>query len=240
MSSTLLLAQVTSRPNGGIFETFMQSGPMGKFVLGMLLVFSLVSWTIMVYKAVQLRRASQQGRRFLRVFRASKRFGEVQAAAAELAASPLVGLFQAGYAEIDHQVKAHREDEGDDGGRYRLKSLDGVERSLQRACGVELRALARGTQFLATTASACPFVGLFGTVWGIMISFEQIGVQGTTSLVAVAPGIAEALVNTAAGLAAAIPALIGYNYFGGRLRHVRSEMDDFVLEFMNLAERNFT
>ena len=240
MSSMWWLAQIPGRTQGGILQTFLQSGAMAKFVLALLLGLSLVSWTIMVFKAVQLHRAADQNRKFLRVFRASKRFGEVQAATAGLAASPLVGLFQAGYAEIDHQVKAQRDGEGEERGRYRLKSLDGVERSLQRATGIELRALARGAQVLATTASASPFIGLFGTVWGIMVAFEQIGIQGTTSLVAVAPGIAEALVNTAAGLAAAIPALIGYNYFGGRLRHVRSEMEDFVLEFMNLAERNFT
>ena len=240
MSPILLLAQVGSRPRTGIFQTFLQSGPMAKFVLGLLLALSVVSWTLMFYKAIQFRRALGQNRTFLKIFRGSKRFGEVQNATAALSASPLVGLFQAGYAEIDHQVKAFREIEGEDRGRYRLKSLDGVERSLQRAAGIELRSLARGTQILATTASASPFIGLFGTVWGIMVAFEQIGIQGTTSLVAVAPGIAEALVNTAAGLAAAIPALIGYNYFGGRLRHLRSEMDDYVLEFMNLAERNFT
>jgi biopolymer transport protein TolQ len=94
--------------------------------------------------------------------------------------------------------------------------------------------------FLATTAAAAPFIGLFGTVWGIMVAFSDIGASGTTSIVAVAPGIAEALVNTAAGLAAAIPALVGYNYFANRTRRLRARMDDFVLEFLNLAERNFT
>jgi biopolymer transport protein TolQ len=115
-----------------------------------------------------------------------------------------------------------------------------VERSLRRALAVEQQLLTKGTAFLATTASASPFIGLFGTVWGIMVAFTDIGSSGSTSIVAVAPGIAEALINTSAGLAAAIPALVGYNYFGARLRASRAEMEDFILEFLNLAERNFT
>lgn len=239
VQSLLLLAQTTPA-HPSLVSTFLRSGPMALFVLGLLLVLSLGSWTIIAFKLVQLRRAAAQGAKFLEVFRTSKRFGEVQAATPKLTASPLVGLFQAGYAEIDHQVRALRSMDGDAAAGYRIKSLDAVQRSLQRAVGVELRSLSRGTQFLATTASASPFIGLFGTVWGIMVAFEQIGIQGTSSLVAVAPGIAEALVNTAAGLAAAIPALIAFNYFGGRIRTFRSEMEDFTLEFMNLAERNFT
>ncbi|MCL4836384.1 MAG: MotA/TolQ/ExbB proton channel family protein [Thermoanaerobaculia bacterium] len=236
-----LLAQLPPQPpRPGLLETFLASGPMALFVLGILLALSLASWTIMLLKVIQLRRAEAQSRKFLEVFRGSRRFGEVQAASGQLAASPLVGLFQAGYAELDHQVKAARELEAEPSARYRIKSLEAVERSLKRAEGIELRGLARGTQVLATTASASPFIGLFGTVWGIMVAFEQIGLQGTTSLVAVAPGIAEALVNTAAGLAAAIPALVGYNYFSGWIQRIRGELDDFVLEFMNLAERNFT
>ncbi|MCY3928633.1 MAG: MotA/TolQ/ExbB proton channel family protein [Acidobacteria bacterium] len=115
----------------------------------------------------------------------------------------------------------------------------GLERTLRRAANVELRVLARNTSWLATTAAAAPFIGLFGTVWGIMIAFNDIGASGTATITAVAPGIAEALVNTAAGLVAAIPALVGYNYLATRLRQLRAEMDDFTLEFLNLAERNF-
>jgi biopolymer transport protein TolQ len=152
----------------------------------------------------------------------------------------MVGIFQAGYAEIDAQVKAAQEGAAKNPSAFRVKSLEGVERSLRRAIGVEQAVLNRGTSFLATTASASPFIGLFGTVWGIMVAFGEIGASGNTSLTTVAPGIAEALINTAAGLAAAIPALVGFNYFGARLRDVRNQMQDFVLEFMNLTERNFT
>ncbi|MDX1503946.1 MAG: MotA/TolQ/ExbB proton channel family protein, partial [Thermoanaerobaculia bacterium] len=161
----------------------------------------------------------------------------VSQAAESLDASPLVGLFQAGYVEIDSQIKAA----GDEAGSgYRLRSLEGLHRSLRRALAVERGELSRGIAFLATTASSSPFIGLFGTVWGIMIAFRDIGVTGSTSLATVAPGIAEALVNTAAGLVAAIPALVGYNLYSNRVREMTRDMEDFILEFLNLAESNFT
>jgi biopolymer transport protein TolQ len=145
-----------------------------------------------------------------------------------------VGLFRAGYAEIEAQI-AHSE-----GGRQTVKSLDSVERSLIRATRIESARLSRFVPFLATTAAATPFIGLFGTVWGIMEAFGTIGATGSTSITAVAPGISEALINTAAGLFAAIPALLAYNHFVQRLRGAKGEMEDFTLEFMNLTERNFT
>jgi biopolymer transport protein TolQ len=242
LSSTV--AQVSVGAPGsraGILEQFLQSGPMGKAVFALLVLFSLVSWTIMLGKYFQLGRSNRHTRAFLDTFRRSRKFSEVNAATSRHVASPMVGLFQAGYVEIDSQVKARREEESaGGGGKYRIKSLTAVERSLRRALAIELQLLAKGLPFLATTAAACPFIGLFGTVWGIMIAFNDIGATGSTSIVAVAPGIADALVNTAAGLGAAVPALIGYNYFGSRLRGLRAEMEDFVLEFMNLTERNFT
>lgn len=231
-------AQLSS--STGLVHLFRQSGPMALVVLGLLVVFSLTSWTIMIGKFFQFRRAAEHTRRFLEIFRNSKRFSEVSAATGKLYASPLVGLFQAGYVEVDAQVKSFQEQSGQTTQRYRIKSLDGVERSLRRALGVEMAVLNRGLGFLATTASASPFIGLFGTVWGIMVAFGDIGRTGSTSIVAVAPGIAEALVNTAAGLVAAIPALIGYNAYNQRIRRVRGEMEDFSLEFLNLTERNFT
>jgi biopolymer transport protein TolQ len=247
LPSTMLLAQLAPTAGTGqgqdIFGLFLGSHWVGKGVFLLLALMSLASWTIMIGKYVQLSRSATHTRRFLDIFRRSRKFSEVNAATTRHVASPLVGLFQAGYVEIDAQVKARREEEppaASPQGRYKIKSLLGVERSLRRALAVELLLLAKGTPFLATTASASPFIGLFGTVWGIMLAFNDIGATGSTSIVAVAPGIAEALVNTAAGLAAAIPALVGYNYFGSRLRALRSEMEDFILEFMNLSERNFT
>ncbi len=234
----LILAQAAG--GSGIAEAFGRSGPMAGVVLGLLALMSIVSWAILLWKVLHIRRARGQTRKFLEIFRGSKRFSEVSAATARVAVSPLVGVFQAGYAEIDGQIRAAGDEGAADKGRYRIRSLAGVERSLRRAIASETQILARGASFLATTAAAAPFIGLFGTVWGIMQAFDDIGRTGSTSLVAVAPGIAEALVNTAAGLAAAIPALIGYNYLGGQFKRLRNLMEDFALEFMNLSERNFT
>lgn len=237
-----VVAQATS-PAGrpGLLEVFFQAGPMAWTVALVLLALSVGSWSIMLGKYLQLQRAQAHTSTFLERFRNSQRFSEVAVEAKRLQASPLVGLFEAGYAEIDSQVKAgRRPEERAPATSYRMKSLVSLERTLRRATGSELGRLARGTAFLATTAAASPFIGLFGTVWGIMVAFQDIGLSGSTSLVAVAPGIAEALINTALGLVAAIPALLGYNYYAARLKGVRADLDDFTLEFMNLAERNFT
>jgi len=216
---------------------FMETGWMGRFVFLVLAILSVSSWAVMLAKYVHFRRATRHTARFLEVFRRSQRFSEVQAATSKLYASPLVGLFQAGYVEVDSQIKS--QGQNPEGG-YRLRSMDSLQRSMRRAYGDELLSLSRGTGLLATTAAVSPFIGLFGTVWGIMLAFQDIGVTGSTSLVAVAPGISEALINTAAGLAAAIPALMGYNFFANLIRRARMEMDDFILEFMNISERNFT
>jgi biopolymer transport protein TolQ len=232
----------------GLFDFFSQAGPVAKLILGLLALLSLLSWAVVIGKLVQLSRADGQSERFLEAFHRSSRFSEVNAQAGKLHASPLVGIFQAGYAEIDSQIKHAREmAERPERARsqpatvdYRITSLPSLERSLARAISVEIQGIARWTPLLATTAAASPFIGLFGTVWGIMVAFRDIGMSGSTSIVAVAPGISEALINTAAGLAAAIPALLAYNYFVNRTRRLKAAMEDFVLEFLNLAERNFT
>jgi biopolymer transport protein TolQ len=225
----------------GLLDFFWDSGPMAKVVLGILVLFSLGSWTVMIGKAVQLNKADRQSEKFLEAFHRSQRFSEVNATAGKLSSSPLVGIFQAGYAEIDSQIKnAPEPEKPGERKAYRITSLPALQRTLQRAAGLEMQSVTRWTSFLATTAAAAPFIGLFGTVWGIMVSFNDIGLSGSTSIVAVAPGISEALINTAAGLAAAIPALIGYNYYGQRIRRLKMRLEDFILEFLNLAERNFT
>jgi biopolymer transport protein TolQ len=237
----ILFLQLGPERGPGIFDFFLRSGPMAKFIFALLVLFSLASWAIIIGKLVQLRRADQQSEKFLEAFHRSQRFSEVNALAGKLSASPLVGIFQAGYAEIDSQIKNAPEPERPGERKaYRITSLPALQRTLARAQGIEVRGVVRWTTFLATTASAAPFIGLFGTVWGIMDAFNDIGLQGSTSIVAVAPGIAEALINTAAGLGAAIPALVAYNFFSHRVRQVKARMDDFVLEFLNLAERNFT
>jgi len=237
--SLILVGQTPSPGTTGLAEAFGRSGAMAQVVLGLLLFFSIGSWAIFLWKIVHLKRADRQGRKFLEIFRASKRFSEVSAATARLSTSPLVGIFQAGYAEIDHQIRSQPEDTAARG-QYQIRSLVSVERTLRRALTGELQVLTRAATFLGTTAAVTPFIGLFGTVWGIMRAFEDIGRTGSTSLVAVAPGIAEALINTAAGLGAAIPALMGYNFLAGRFKRLRHQMEDFALEFLNLTERNFT
>ena len=224
-----------------ILSFFGETGTTAKVVLGILLFFSFVSWVIIFAKFLRFRRVSRQSEKFVGFFRKSKRFSEVNTFAGELSDTPLTTLFKAGYAELDAQVKANRTEDspptgGGTQGKLIIKNISGIE----RAIGVEMSRLTRSMTFLATTASACPFIGLFGTVWGIMQSFRAIGLTGSTSIAAVAPGISEALINTAAGLAAAIPAMIFYNYFMGKVREQRAGMEDFSLEFINLAERNFT
>src|SRR5262249_34381035 len=183
---------------------------------------------------------------FIEVFRRSSKFSEVQAVCRSLEASPLVGLFQSGYAELTAQLRQATPDPAlaahpkPAAPRPTLKSLDAVDRALMRASMVEVNKLEQRISWLATTASIAPFIGLFGTVWGIMSAFLNISQTGTTNLQSVGPGIAEALIATAAGLAAAIPAVLFYNNLTQRVKVFASGMDDFAMEFLNIAERNFT
>jgi biopolymer transport protein TolQ len=230
-------------------QLIADSGYVAKAVLLSLSLMSVFCWAIIFYKLWTFRRADRQSGSFLEVFRRSNKFSEVQAVCRSLGDSPLVGLFQAGYAELSTQLRQSPSQEepvpsgaNPRGGAARpmLKSLTSVDRALMRASTVEMTKLESRIAFLATTASIAPFVGLFGTVWGIMEAFLAIGEQGSTSLGVVAPGIAEALITTAAGLAAAIPAVIAYNQLSHRVKQFASQMDDFAMEFLNIAERNFT
>jgi biopolymer transport protein TolQ len=224
-----------------ILTLVTDAGPVVQAVLVALLLFSAASWGIIVFKKLQLRRADAATRAFLAVFRKSSRFSEVQAASAHLGASPLVGLFPAGYAELTAQLRAPGDDRPAGGAsRPTLRSLDAVDRALLRASTVEVNKLEQRVPFLATTASITPYIGLFGTVWGIMSSFLGIAAAGSTSLNVVAPGIAEALIATALGLFAAIPAVYFYNDLTSQVKKSANEMDDFSMEFLTLAERNFT
>jgi biopolymer transport protein TolQ len=224
---------------------------LSKSVLLILLLFSAVSWGIILYKVWQYRRAERDSGTFLQVFRKSTKFSEVQSICASVTASPLVGIFQAGYAEINTQLRhpPNKAGAGNPDGepkpqagapRPTLRSLDAVDRALLRATSAEVGKLEHRVPFLATTASITPFIGLFGTVWGIIYAFQNIGLQGSTSLSVVAPGIAEALIATAAGLFAAVPAVYFYNSFTTRVKDFATQMDDFALEFLNISERNFT
>ena len=224
------------------FQLLTQGGLIAEAVLVLLLIFSAISWGVILFKFWQYSKAGRHTSSFLDVFRKSSKFSEVQAVCRSLPDSPLVGLFQAGYAELNLQLRGGNTEAkpGAAPARPTLKSLDAVDRALLRATTVEMTKLERRVPFLATTASITPFIGLFGTVWGIMDSFQRIGVAGSSSLAVVAPGIAHALIATAAGLFAAIPAVYFYNHFTNRVKHFSAEMDDFSLEFLNIAERNFT
>jgi biopolymer transport protein TolQ len=229
-----------------VIRVIRDATPLNQAVLAILLLFSIVSWAVIIYKLLTFRRSESQTARFLDVFRRSSKFSEVQAVCPGLGASPLVGVFQAGYAELNAQFRLTQPPAPAGVGgtatatKPMLKSLSAVDRALLRAATAEINRLEKRLTFLATTASITPFIGLFGTVVGIMITFYRIGATGSTNLAIVGPGISEALIATAAGLFAAIPAVYFYNHLTTRVKEFAAEMDDFSLEFLNIAERNFT
>jgi biopolymer transport protein TolQ len=229
-------------PGTGVVELIQRASLLAQLVLVLLAAFSVLSWGIILQKLWFFHRLSAQTGRFLDVFRRSSKFSDVQAVCRTFDDSPLSGIFQAGYAELNTQLRQTSQpgSPGSPAGRPILKSLASVDRALLRAAAVEVTKLERGLSTLATTASITPFIGLFGTVWGIMTSFQRIASVGSTNLGVVAPGIAEALIATAAGLFAAIPAVYFYNHYVAEVKRTTSVMDDFSLEFLNIAERNFT
>jgi biopolymer transport protein TolQ len=227
---------------GDFTELIFAASPIVKVVMGLLLLFSVISWGIILYKWWTFRGIEKQSATFIDVFRKSAKFSEVQAVCPSLTLSPLVGMFQAGYAELTAQLRLSQPQAspGTPAPRPTLKSITAVDRALLRASSIEVNKLEKRVTFLATTASITPFIGLFGTVWGIMTAFMNIGAQGSTDLAVVSTPIAEALIATALGLFAAIPAVYFYNHFTSKVKGYASEMDDFALEFLNISERNFT
>lgn len=210
-------------------EMLRHTGPVEWAILGVLLCFSLYSWTIIFSKIGSLRNARQTNTRFLRAFRKANGMEAVMVASEQFRPSPLVAVFDFGYEELERQVKM----------RGSVHNRTALERTLQLGVSEELAKLERSMNWLATTASVTPFIGLMGTVMGIIKAFNDLGTMGSTSLKAVGPGISNALIATAIGLFAAIPAAIFYNYFGHLIREMGARMDDFSLEFLNLAERSF-
>ena len=230
----------TSEPlSSGVLELILNAGPVAKVVLAILLLFSIVSWALIVEKWWQFRRVRRQTLAFVKIFREGRRPSVVHSAARKFRDSPLAQVYLAAYGEISGMPDViDPVEDGEDG--LGAERLEAVHRAMRRTAGVEIAQLERYLPFLATTASATPFIGLFGTVWGIMSSFHGISTQGSASLAVVAPGISEALIATAAGLAAAIPAVIGYNYFVNRVRHWATEMDGFILDLLNVLSRPMT
>lgn len=220
---------------GEVWQLFANTGLVARIVLGLLLIFSVFSWAIIFHKHRSFKAARRDSREFLKIFRQSKKLSDIRASCRTLKASPLVEVFLAGYREIENQAVV-----GENPGKPRIRSLDSVHRALQIAASAELTRMEQWLSWLATTGSVTPFIGLFGTVWGIIDAFRGLGSAGTASLRSVAPGISEALVTTAAGLFAAIPAVVAYNQFVQRLKEFGALMDDFALEFLNMTERHFT
>jgi biopolymer transport protein TolQ len=239
-----LQVQDAAPPAGSfdVLEIIRHSTVINQAVLAVLVLFSIVSWAIILFKSVEYRKVERQTHTFLEVFRKSSKFSEVNAVCPSLPETPLAGVFQAGYAELNAQFRltGPQANPASNPGRPILKSLDAVDRALIRAATSEVGKLEKRVTFLATAASVSPYIGLFGTVVGIMVAFNRIGATGSTNLAIVAPGISEALIATAMGLFAAIPAVLAYNHFTHRVKEFSATMDDFALEFLNIAERNFT
>ena len=230
-----MVGALTVIVQGEIWQLLANTGLVARIVLFILLVFSVFSWAIIFQKHRTFKAARRDSREFLKIFRQSKKLSDIRAACKTLKASPLVEVFLAGYREIESQAVA-----GENPGKPRIRSLDSVHRALQIAASTELTRMEQRLSWLATTGSVTPFIGLFGTVWGIIDAFRGLGAAGTASLRSVAPGISEALVTTAAGLFAAIPAVVAYNQFVQHIKEFGALMDDFALEFLNMTERHFT
>jgi biopolymer transport protein TolQ len=212
-----------------LWDIIQNLRPVPLAIVVLLIVFSLISWTIVFSKGSVFSRARKSNRNFLRAFRKASNLQAVAVASEQFGLAPLVAVFDFGYGEIERQIKQ----------RGALVNKLAVERSLQLGISEEVTKLEMNMSWLATVASVSPFIGLFGTVWGIIDAFEGLGNAGSASLRAVAPGISEALVTTAIGLAAAIPAAIFYNVFGTRIKELGTRMEDFAIEFQNFAERDF-
>jgi len=212
---------------GDIIDLVRETGPVAQAVLLLLFAFSLVSWAIILSRWTLLRRARVQSGRFLRAFRRAQRLQDINSVSEQFRPSPLVGVFSSGFKEFERQV----------GSSGSLRNPLAVQRAMQIASSEEMTRFERNMPWLAITGAVTPFVGLFGTVWGIIDAFHGLGTSGAATLRAVAPGISEALITTAAGLAAAIPAVIAYNLIGGSIREFAARCDDFSLEMLNSVER---
>jgi biopolymer transport protein TolQ len=240
MNTIELLSGIGQTSGLGVLTLVRNSGPVAKTVLALLLVFSIISWAIILLKFIQLRKAARASAQFLRVFWEARSLEDVQRQAKTLAASPIAEAFSAGYTELLRYRKSRPDSTPTNSAGMAFTGVENIKRTLRQAMGSELAKLERAVPFLATVGNASPFIGLFGTVWGIMDSFRNIGEVGSASLAVVAPGISEALITTAMGLFAAIPAVIFYNYFSTRIRFLEVELDNFSAEFLNILDRHIT
>ncbi|MBW1636622.1 MAG: protein TolQ, partial [Deltaproteobacteria bacterium] len=221
-------------------DMILHAGPVGQLVMFTLLVFSIISWTIVITKSRLFKKVRLDSEDFLETFWSSTDLNAANEAAEEFEYSPEASVFIAGFGELQKINKIRSRKEANmplETLDMQLATMDNLKRTVRKAESQQFNKLSRSMPFLATTGSATPFIGLFGTVWGIVVSFHDIGQRGSASLAVVAPGISEALVATAAGLAVAIPAVIFYNYYSSKLDIIGGEIEDFSTDFLNLVER---
>jgi biopolymer transport protein TolQ len=223
----------------GVADLMIGTGPVVQLVLVTLAGFSVGSWGIIIYKLVQISRAKRESDRFISIFWESKNLAAIHTASVGLKSSPVAQVFRAGYQELLQLTRAKRSAVGAETFSTDLGGIENVTRAMKRQTNVELAKVEKGVPFLATTASTTPFIGLFGTVWGVMTAFMGLSTSHTSNIQAVAPGIAEALITTAFGIIVAVPAQVFYNHLATRVRELATEMENFTSEFLNIAERHF-
>jgi len=225
-----------------LIEMIGNAGLMVRFVLLLLLFFSITSWAIILMKYFYIRKAFRESIIFTDYFWKSRDLSDAFNHAKKLKNTPIARIFRIGYMELRKLNQSGGPMLSSETERGSLSSrftgIENVKRTLRRAIDTEITRITQMVPFLATTGSTTPFIGLFGTVWGIMNSFHGIGLRGSASLAVVAPGISEALVATAAGLAAAIPAVIAFNYFMQKIRIIETELQSFSADFLNIIERD--
>ena len=235
----LLQDGLSTPPTHSILDLVRGSGVVVQSILYLLVLFSVGSWGVIAQKFRQMRRAKSESEKFIEIFWERRNLSAIHDASRELRSSPVGQVFRSGYEELVRVSRSKKESAAGDNLTTELGGVENVSRAMKRATSVEIIKLEKHCSFLATTASSAPFIGLFGTVWGIMDAFRGLSVTHSSSIQAVAPGIAEALIATAVGLGAAIPALMAYNYFVQQIKVLAVEMDNFCHEFLNIAERHF-
>jgi biopolymer transport protein TolQ len=233
----MLLGSSSAGHSGNIIALISEATLVGKLTLLILLIFSVVSWAVIIFKLSEYAKAKTNSQRFIQFFRKTKNFSDINRFAASFQNNPLAVIFKYGYKELSVQLGAERTHNPSPAPNPNPINVESLNRALIRASNSEITRLERLNGFLATTASVTPFIGLFGTVWGIMSAFQQIGIQMNANLATVAPGIADALIATALGLFAAVPAVIFYNFLLGKLKVLIANMEDFTMEFINVSEK---
>ncbi len=227
-------------------DIMLHASPVVQLTLLILIAFSVITWGVIFYKWGTIKRCSINTENFLETFWSGKSMDHIYAEAKKYAGSAVAKIFQSGYVELQRLMERERQKSPSTNTSPDVlrtappeSSITNLERAVSRASRSETIRLERSLGFLATTGSTSPFIGLFGTVWGIMTAFQNIGLAGGASIATVAPAISEALIATAVGIAAAIPAIMAYNYYTHQVRSLKAQMDNFASDFLNIVKRNF-